>query len=102
VPWIHLEDEVGIIMHALEKAGCTGPLNLVAPNPVTNAELTAAIAGLLRKPAILHAPAFGIRLALGELSEVALGSQRAEPRAALAGGYEFRHPDLRGALAALA
>jgi len=101
VPWIHLDDAVGIILHCLEHAGCAGPVNLAAPNPVRNAEMTAAIARLLRKPAICHAPALGIRLALGELSEVVLDSQRVEPRAALACGYEFRHPELREALAAL-
>ena len=101
VPWIHLEDEAGIIMRAIEHAGLAGPVNLVAPNPVTNAEMTAAIAGALRKPAIFHAPAFAIRLAFGGLSEVILDSQRVEPRAALADAYEFKYANLRAALAAL-
>ncbi len=99
--WIHLDDEVGLILHALENAQITGPLNLVSPNPVTNAAFTRAVAHAVHRPAILPAPAFGLRLALGELADVMLDSQRVEPRLALDSGYEFRHPGLDEALASL-
>ncbi len=101
VPWIHLDDEVGIILHALENAGCAGPMNFAAPHPVTNAELTRAVARAVHRPAILPAPAFGLRLVLGELADILLDSQRVEPRAALNTGYAFKYPDLGEALAAL-
>jgi uncharacterized protein len=101
VPWIHLEDEIGIILHALENPPCAGPVNAASPNPVTNAEMTAIIAGLLKRPAFFHAPESGLRFLLGEFAGVLLDSQRVEPRAARGGGYEFRYPVLRDALASL-
>ncbi|MEI6534994.1 MAG: TIGR01777 family oxidoreductase [Verrucomicrobiaceae bacterium] len=94
VPWIHLDDEVGIILHMIEHPGISGPVNLAAPNPVTNAELTAAISRALKRPAILHAPAFALKLALGGLGSVVLESQRLQPQAALNAGYEFKYRDL--------
>lgn len=102
VPWIHLEDEVGIILQALEDAAVEGPLNLAAPGIATNAELTRALARALRRPAVLPAPAPALRLFLGGMSDLLLHSQRALPEAVLRRGYGFRHPDLSGALAALA
>ncbi len=99
VPWIHIDDEVGIILDAIEKPGYNGPVNLAAPNPVTNAELTNEIAGLLNKPKFIPAPAFAIKLLLGELGSVVLDSARVKPEAALANGYQFKYPDLHHALA---
>ncbi len=99
--WIHLDDEVGLILHALENAQITGPLNIVSPNPVTNAEFTCAVARAVHRPAILPVPAFGLRLVLGELADVILDSMRVEPKQALASGYQFRHPVLDGALKSL-
>ncbi len=101
VPWIHLDDEVGIILHTLENQSISGPVNLVSPDPVTNAELTKAIARTVRRPAIFHAPAFALKFALGGFGSVLLDSQRLQPQAALSAGYEFIHPNLDGALAAL-
>lgn len=101
VPWIHLDDEVGIILHAVERPNITGPVNLVAPHPVTNAELTAAISRTVKRPAIFHAPAFALKLALGGLGSVVLDSQRLQPLAALNAKYEFKHPYLNNALTEL-
>jgi uncharacterized protein (TIGR01777 family) len=98
MPWIHLDDEVGIIMHTLENSSISGAVNLCAPNPVTNAEFTAAVAGVLKKPAVLPAPAFAMKLMLGDLGRSILESQRAVPKVAAARGYEFQHPELTGAL----
>ncbi|HEY2573145.1 MAG TPA: TIGR01777 family oxidoreductase [Verrucomicrobiaceae bacterium] len=101
MPWIHLDDEVGIILHAIENESCFGPMNLAAPNPVTNAEFTKAVARAVHRPAFCHAPAIAMRLALGEFSHVLLDSERAAPRAALNAGYRFRHASLDEALASL-
>lgn len=101
VPWIHLEDEVGIILHAIENTHVSGPVNLVAPEPVTNIEFTRAVARAVHRPAIIPAPAFALRLVLGEFADVLLDSQRVEPKVALASGYQFRHPELDGALRSL-
>jgi uncharacterized protein len=97
-PWIHLDDVVGLIHHALFAERLGGPLNAAAPGEATNAEFTAALASVLRRPAFFAAPGFALRLALGEMAEMLLASQRVRPAAALASGYEFKFPSLRGAL----
>jgi uncharacterized protein (TIGR01777 family) len=97
-PWIHLADEVGLVLLALRDARVTGPLVASAPGPVRNRDLARAIGEVLHRPSGLPAPAFALRLALGELASVVLASQRAVPREALALGYRFRFPDLDGAL----
>ena len=99
VPWIHLDDEVGIILEAAEK-GIGGPINLSSPNPVTNAEFTRRIATALKTTTLPPVPAFMMRLLLGELAGVALDSQRVQPKVMLDRGYTFQHPTLDGALAA--
>lgn len=101
VPWIHLEDEVGIILHALEQESYQGPVNLAAPNPVTNAEMTRLIARFLKRPTFIPAPAFALRMISGELSTLVLASQRVMPKAAQDHGYQFKHPTLEEALVSL-
>lgn len=101
VPWIHLDDEVGIILHLLENPACEGPFNLSAPNPVTNAEMTQQIASVLGTTTFIPTPAFGMKLLMGELASVVLESQRAVPQAALDSGYVFKHPQFREAVASL-
>lgn len=100
VSWVHLDDEVGIILDALENPAYNGPVNLTAPNPVTNAEMTTQIAGVLDTSTFLPVPAFALKLALGEVGSVVLDSTRVKPAVALAMGYTFKHPELREALAA--
>jgi uncharacterized protein len=101
-PWISLEDEVGAIVHLLT-AEVAGPVNLVAPHPVTNAELTATLGRVLRRPTLLPTPSFGPRLVLGrELADSLLHcSIRALPRALEESGYAFVQPRLEGALRAM-
>jgi uncharacterized protein (TIGR01777 family) len=101
VPWIHVEDEIGIIAHTVENDSYSGPVNLVSPGIVTNAELTKAVASVLKRPAFLPAPAFALKLMLGDLGRSVLESERAIPKVALSHGYEFKHPELRGALQSL-
>jgi uncharacterized protein len=99
VAWIHLDDVVGIILEALEKK-ISGPINLTAPNPVTNADFTRSIATALKRMTLPPVPAFMIRLVLGELASIALDSQRVMPKVMLDHGYAFQHPTFDGAVAA--
>ena len=102
VPWISLDDEVGAIRHLLEH-DVAGPVNMTAPNPVTNAEQATVLGRVLKRPAILPTPSFGPKLLLGaELADTLLGdSIRAVPTVLPASGFEFAHPDLEGALRSL-
>lgn len=100
--WIHIEDLFGALLHVLGRPGSAGPYNFVAPGPVRNRELARALGRVLGRPALLPAPAFAVRLALGEFGNVVLRGQRVVPRRLLAEGYEFRHPGLDEALGALA
>lgn len=99
--WIHLEDLAELIAFALQQVRLYGPVNATAPQPVTNAEFTRALAAVLRRPALLRAPALLLRLLLGEMATVLLDSQRVRPEAALAAGFRFRRPELGPALAHL-
>jgi hypothetical protein len=98
-PWIHIDDQVALIRHAIGEARAVGPLNAVAPEPVTNRELTVALGEALARPAALAAPAFALRAALGGMAEaLLLGSQRVMPARTLEIGFRFRHTLLREAL----
>lgn len=114
-PWIHLEDEIGLIRHLMNQGMQGGPeggrvpharpsiegvFNAVAPEPVTNRELTSALGEILNRPTIMTAPAFALRLALGgdRADQLLLTSQRVMPVRTLETGYTFRHPLLRAAL----
>lgn len=99
--WIHIADLVELIIRALEDPRFRGPVNAVAPEPVTNAEFTRALARALGRPALLRVPAPLLRLMLGEMAEMILASQRARPQFALEAGFEFRFPDLPRALSDL-
>ena len=98
MPWIHLEDHLDLVEFALAQSGVSGPLNAVAPNPVTNRDFTATLARTLGRPAFLPAPAFALKIMFGEMACVLLQSQRVVPRAALDAGFGFRHPELGPAL----
>ncbi|MDP3543633.1 MAG: TIGR01777 family oxidoreductase [Elusimicrobiota bacterium] len=100
-PWVHIDDVVGALLFAIDDARLTGPVNVVAPDATTNAGFTKALGRALHRPAILPAPGFALRLALGEMASMLLDGQRAVPKKLLELGYKFRHPSLDGALAAL-
>ncbi len=99
-PWIHAHDLVSLILAALDDERYRGPVNGVAPTPVTNAELTRTLARQLQRPAVLPVPAFALRAALGELAIELLGSRRVLPRVALDRGFRFAYTKLGDALAA--
>jgi uncharacterized protein (TIGR01777 family) len=100
--WIALEDAVGIICSAIANENLAGPLNAVSPNPLTNADFTRIAATVLHRPAIFAAPAFALRIALGEMADtLLLASQRVLPERLLAAGYTFRLENLRTALIAI-
>jgi uncharacterized protein len=101
MPWLHIDDLVGLLLHAATNQGVRGPMNAVAPHPVTNRDFTRALAHAVHRPALLPVPAFALRLLLGQMSEVVTASARALPALAERTGYVFRHPELHGALAAL-
>jgi uncharacterized protein (TIGR01777 family) len=102
--WIHVDDVVGGIHHAMRSESLAGAVNLVAPNPVRNAEFTRVLASVLGRPAFFPVPEFALRMAFGKMAagELFLSSQRTEPGKLLAEGYEFRFRELRGALENLA
>lgn len=99
--WIHLDDWV-VLVRRLMTTTDDGAWNLTAPAPVTNADFTKTLARVLRRPALVPAPAFALRLALGEMADaLLLASQRAEPARATADGYVFRYATLDDALRAV-
>lgn len=102
VSWISLEDEVRIVLRALDDASMSGPVNATAPEPVRNAEFTATLASVLHRPAVLPAPVPALKLLLGAgaAEELLLASQRVRPGALEQLGYEFRRPRLEDALSA--
>jgi len=100
-PWVHVDDAVGAILLALDDAKLTGPVNVTSPDARSNAEFTKALGRALHRPAFLPAPAFALKLALGEMAGMLLHGQKAPPKKLLEHGYKFRHPTLDDALASL-
>lgn len=99
--WIHIEDEIGLILWALDDERVSGTVNATAPNPVTNREFSKALGRALRRPAAFPVPKLAVTAMRGrELADAVVGGARVLPRRALDLGYEFRHPDLDEALAA--
>ncbi|PKV85389.1 TIGR01777 family oxidoreductase [Streptomyces sp. TLI_146] len=98
--FISQHDHTAALRHLLERPELSGPVNLTAPEPVTNREVTAAMARVLHRPALFPVPAPAIRLVLGEFAEDVLGSQRVLPRRLLDSGFRFAFPTVEGAVAA--
>lgn len=97
--WVHIDDLVGILTHALEADTLRGPVNATSPNPVTNGEFTKALGNALSRPTFLPLPAFAAQLAFGEMArELLLASQRVVPAKLLGHGFVFRFPEIKGAL----
>jgi uncharacterized protein (TIGR01777 family) len=100
--WISLEDVVEILRLAIENGNVRGPINVISPQPVQNAEFTKTLATAMHRPALFPAPAFALRLALGEMADaLLLSSQRVLPKKLESLGYRFLHSDLKNALAAV-
>ncbi len=98
--WIHLEDEVRALIHCSDHESVRGPVNLCAPNPVSNAEASRLIGEILHRPAKLKARGFALKMLFGEGAEPLLGGQWGVPRALERAGFTFRYTDARAALAA--
>jgi uncharacterized protein (TIGR01777 family) len=99
--WISVADAVQAILFAIDTAAIAGPLNITAPEPVTNADFTRALAAAVHRPAFVPAPAFALRIALGEMADEALlSSQRAVPAKLTNAGFRFAHPTVSEALRA--
>ena len=98
MPWIHIEDLVALFLH-VARTDASGPVNGTAPNPVTNITFTKTLGEQLHRPTLLPAPKLALKLALGEMSQIVLASQRAIPKKALAAGFPFRFTELAQALA---
>jgi uncharacterized protein (TIGR01777 family) len=99
VPWIHWQDVVDMYLFAIENESFTGVYNMVAPNPVTNKQLVQAIAKQLHKPLWApNVPAFLLKLLLGEMSTIVLGSTKVSPQKIEDAGFTFKYPDLTSAL----
>ena len=101
MPWIHISDQIALIDFLLQQEQARGPYNACAPTPVRNREFSQALGREVHRPAFMPAPAFVLRLALGELSELLLGGQRALPTRLQAEGFSFRFTHLDVALADL-
>lgn len=96
--WIHIDDEVGILLKALDDPAVSGPVNATAPNPQTNAEFTRALGQAMGRPAWLPVPQLGLKLALGEFAESLTTGQRVLPARIQQLGYEFQYPTSEQAL----
>jgi uncharacterized protein (TIGR01777 family) len=97
--WIGIDDAVGALYHVLATDQLKGPVNLTSPEPVTNAEFTAALGAVLGRPTVLPVPAMALRILFGEMAnELLLASCRVLPSRLQESGYAFRHPELRSAL----
>jgi hypothetical protein len=102
IPWIHVQDVFGMYLFAVENESFEGIYNMVAPNPVTNKELTQAIAKQVHKPLWLpNVPAFLLKLLLGEMSTIVLGSTKVSAKKIEAAGYKFAYPEVSLALKAI-
>lgn len=98
MPWIHIDDLVRLFAHVLANDSCRGVYNACSPGVVRNAEFTRALAHTLRRPALLPAPAWALKLLLGEMSILLTGGQHVQPKRAADSGFAWHYPDLSAAL----
>jgi uncharacterized protein (TIGR01777 family) len=96
--WVHLDDVVGALLFFLDNEEASGPINVTAPEPVTNAEFSKALGRALHRPAVMPVPGLAVKLLYGDMAEVVTTGKRAMPKRLQELGYEFRHPDLDEAL----
>ena len=100
VPWVHADDVAGALLFALDTDAASGPINVAAPAPATNAELSKALGRVLRRPAFMPVPGFALRLLYGEMASIVTTGVRMVPKRLEELGYSFRRPDLEDALRA--
>ncbi len=100
-PWIHFDDEIQIILFAMEHNTITGAVNLASPNPITNKDFSSALGKTIHRPSIFPVPAYILKMMLGEMSEMLLGGQKVIPEKLLRAGYKFSYPNLTAALNSL-
>ena len=100
VPWVHTDDVVGSLLHCLDQGSLSGAVNVAAPEPVTNAELSKALGRVLNRPAFAPVPGLAVKLLYGEMAIIVTTGSRAVPAALEQSGYAFRQADLEGALRA--
>jgi uncharacterized protein len=98
VPWVHMDDVVGAMLFCLDNEAARGPVNVTAPEPVTNRELSSTLGRVLRRPAVAPVPGLAVRALYGEMASVVTTGQRAVPGRLTDLGYEFRRTDLEAAL----
>lgn len=98
VPWIHLDDVVRALLFCVDQPALGGPVNVTAPAPVTNAELSRSLGRVLHRPAVLPVPAAALQVLYGEMAEIVTTGQRVIPRRLREAGFDFGHPDLEPAL----
>lgn len=98
LPWVHLNDTVAAIQYLMETKAASGPYNLTAPNPLTNAQFGHVLGKVLGRPAFMPTPALAMKLIFGEMSTVLLDGQRAVPEKLQALDYKFQYPDAESAL----
>jgi uncharacterized protein (TIGR01777 family) len=99
MPWVHVDDEIRLLLWGMDTDQASGTYNATAPNPVTNREFSKALGRVLGRPAIVPVPKLALKARFGdELGEVLAGGQRVVPRRAVDAGFEFRHPELEPAL----
>jgi uncharacterized protein len=98
VPWVHRDDVVGATMFAIDNEAMSGPMNVTAPEPVTNKELSRALGRVLRRPALAPVPALAVKALYGDMAQIVTTGQRAVPGRLTELGYSFKQPDLEPAL----
>jgi uncharacterized protein (TIGR01777 family) len=100
--FISMRDEIAAIKFLIDSPNISGPVNLTAPQPATNAEVTKAMAKVFKRPALFPVPAFALKTVLGEFSQEVLGSSRVIPKVLLDNGFKFTDPDIESAMRTLA
>jgi uncharacterized protein len=98
VPWVHVDDVVGATVFSLENEEASGPVNVTAPEPATNTELSKTLGRVLRRPAFAPVPGLAVKVLYGEMAEIVITGQRAVPGRLEELGYRFRWPELEAAL----
>jgi uncharacterized protein len=98
VPWVHRDDVVAAMLFCLDNPQASGPVNLTAPNPVTNAELSRTLGRVLKRPAVLPVPAFALKLLYGDMAEIVTTGQRVLPARLEQLDYPFHYSELEPAL----